>query len=303
MPSANSNSVKHYAIEPAKFRLDGGAMFGIIPKPLWNKVAAADDQNRIDLALRLWLIKTSDRLILVDTGIGDYHGDKFDSRFDVRGGPSPLVSALAQLNIKPEQITDLIISHLHFDHVGGIGVIKDDLMVPVFPAARCHVHSDHYDYSQSPTQRDSGSFHTNYFMPVLKYYEEKGLLNLHNGEEGTLFELENDKGNFLKFKCSHGHTPFLMHPYDENLIYMADLIPTSNHVSIPWVMGYDISPGITTVDKKSFLEFIDSKNLMMLFEHDPKYWGSRVSLNERGSYVVDQLQVPEELVAYPLNIS
>ena len=283
--------MKNYMIEPGYFMLDGGAMFGIIPKPLWQKVHPADELNRIDLALRLWLIKTKDKNILVDTGIGDYHGETFDQRFNVRGGNSPLKEALNEVGLKPEDITDLIISHLHFDHVGGIAEYKDGEIHAVLPNARCHVHKKHFDYSLSPTDRDAGSFHVKHFKPILDFYESKGNLIFHEGEQGSLFELED--GEELKFMTSHGHTPWLLHPYSKDYIYMADLIPTSNHVSIPWVMGYDISPGITTEDKKRFLPFIKDQNLTMIFEHDPKLWGAKVTVNEKGRIVVTE---PKEVI-------
>lgn len=275
-----SQLLENYILEPATFRLDGGAMYGIIPKPLWNKKHPADELNRIKLALRLWLIKSEDRLVLIDTGIGDYHGEKFDTRFDVQGGTSPIVLALAELGYKRDDITDLVISHLHFDHVGGIGELDDKSenkkLNPVFPKARCHVHQDHYTYSHNATERDKGSFHTHLFDDVLNYYKDKNLLHFYSGDEGELFSLDNT--NILKFKCSHGHTPWLMHPYTSEYIYLSDIIPTSHHLSIPWVMGYDINPGISTENKKEFFSFIEKHNLKVIYEHDPDYWGSDLKL-------------------------
>ena len=269
-----NKSIKNYLLEPATFKLDGGAMYGIIPKPLWNKNHPSDELNRIDLALRLWLIKTSDKLILIDTGIGDYHGEKFNKRFDVRSEESPLSQALTHAGFSLGEVTDLVISHLHFDHVGGICEQdkETEKMIPVLPKARCHVHKSHYEYSLNPTDRDTGSFHSHIFAPIINYYKENNLLHLYEGEEGELFSLGN--GETLSFKCSHGHTPWLMHPYTKDHIYMSDLVPTSHHLSIPWVMGYDISPGVTTENKKEFYEFIQSKNLKLIYEHDPNFWGS-----------------------------
>ncbi len=277
------------------FRLDGGAMFGIIPRPLWNKVAPADDQNRIDLDLRLWLIQTPTKNILVDTGIGDYHGEKFDARFDVRQAHSPLTEILAKVNLKPEDITDLIISHLHFDHAGGIGVFPNgekEKIVPALKNAMIHLHRDHFDYSLKPTMRDAGSFHKKIFLPVIEEMDKKSLVNWIDGEEGEILTLDN--GEVIKFKCSHGHTPHLIHPYSNEYIYLADLIPTSNHVHIPWVMGYDISPGITTENKEDFLNLIFEKNLKVIYEHDPKYWGSTIVKNERGAYVPGELFLKDD---------
>jgi glyoxylase-like metal-dependent hydrolase (beta-lactamase superfamily II) len=274
-------SKKYYCLEPARFKLDGGAMFGIIPKPLWNKVHPSDAENRIELALRLVLIIDGDKKILIDTGIGDYHGDKFDDRFGVVGEKSPLEKTLSTVGLHPNDITDLIISHLHFDHVGGLSKVVDGKMVPVLEKATIHLHQQHYDYSKNPTDRDSGSFHHHAFLPVIETYIERKQVHFVSGTEGELF-------NGIKFKTSMGHTPYLLHAYDDKMIYMADLIPTSNHVHIPWVMGYDISPGVTTADKKHFLSFIHDKNLTMIFEHDPLFFGSTVIKNDKGDFVCDK---------------
>jgi len=286
-------SKQYFSLEPARFKLDGGAMFGIIPKPLWNKVHPADDQNRIELALRLILIKDGKRNILIDTGIGDYHGEKWDSRFGVVGKPSPLELSLAGIGMKPEDITDLIISHLHFDHVGGIGKMVDGKIEPILKNATVHLHKLHFDYSKKPTERDTGSFQIEYFEPVIKWYMDHNQVHFVEKMEGEIYP-------GMNYKCSMGHTPYLMHAYDENFIYMADLIPTSNHVHIPWVMGYDISPGVTTLDKKEFLNFIEQKKLTMIFEHDPLFFGSTVKKNEKGDYVCDEKHPSPPKIAYPI---
>ena len=269
---------QYFFLEPASFKLDGGAMFGIIPKPMWHKVHPSDELNRIELALRLLLIKTPQKNILIDTGIGDYHGEKFDDRFSVVAPSSPLEVALKKVGLTPDDITDLIISHLHFDHVGGIGKMLDGQMVPVMKNAILHLHQKHYEYGLNPTERDSGSIHAQYFIPVIEYYINAKKVNWLSGMEGNILE-------DIFFKCSMGHTPYLMHPYDQKYIYLADLIPTSNHISIPWVMGYDISPGVTTKDKRNFLEFILEKDLEIVFEHDPKITTSKIKRTGKGDFV------------------
>lgn len=286
-------SKQYFSLEPARFKLDGGAMFGIIPKPLWNKVHPADDQNRIELALRLILIKDGNRNILIDTGIGDYHGEKWNSRFGVVGESSPLELALREIGLNPEDVTDLIISHLHFDHVGGIGKMVDGKFEPVLKNATVHLHKKHYEYSKNPTDRDSGSFQIEYFEPIMKWYMEHNQVHFVDGMEGDVLP-------GIKFKCSMGHTPYLLHAYDDKIIYMADLIPTSNHVHIPWVMGYDISPGVTTIDKKEFLSFIEKNDLTMIFEHDPLFYGSKVKKNEKGDFSCDDKQTYVPKVAYQI---
>jgi glyoxylase-like metal-dependent hydrolase (beta-lactamase superfamily II) len=286
-------SKKYYSLEPARFKLDGGAMFGIIPKPLWNKLHPSDEMNRIELALRLILIQTGTKNILIDTGIGDYHGDKWDDRFGVVGGVSPLEKALEKISLKPSDITDLIISHLHFDHVGGIGKMENGKLVPVLENATIHLHQKHYEYSKHPTDRDAGSFQVEYFEPVIEWYKQHNKIHF-------LTEMEGEILPGFHYKCSMGHTPYLLHAYDDKFIYMADLIPTSNHVHIPWVMGYDISPGVTTQDKRAFLKFIDEKQLTMIFEHDPEYFGATVKKDAKGEYVCDQKLAYEKAPAYSI---
>lgn len=284
---------QYFSLEPARFKLDGGAMFGIIPKPLWNKVHPSDEENRIELALRLVLIKDGNKNILIDTGIGDYHGDKFDSRFGITKGHSPLESALAVIGLTTDDITDLVVSHLHFDHIGGLTQFVDGKLQPVLKNATIHLHEKHWQYSHHPTQRDTGSFQREYFIPTIQWYIDHGKVQFYQDLEGQL-------SCGLKYKCSMGHTPYLMHAYDENFIYMADLVPTSNHVHIPWVMGYDISPGVTTTDKSEFYEFIEKQKLTMIFEHDPVYLGCDLVKNEKNEIVAGLKIKASEKMAYQI---
>lgn len=280
---------KYSVLHPAVFKLDGGAMFGIIPKPLWSKAIPADEQNRILMSLRVMLIQTAKRNILVDTGIGDYHGEKFEDRFGVKGEKNPLLENLRKnFGLKPENITDLIVTHLHFDHVGGLGSGEHEKHEIIFPKATLHVHRKHYAYALNPTARDTGSFHAQYFRPLIEAAEKAGRIHWVDGEEG---EVLSDGEDVIRFRCSHGHTPWLLHPYDEKFIYMADLVPTSHHVPIPWVMGYDISPGITTENKKSFYEFIVKNDLTMIFEHDLDSWGGKVKPKGADYEVAERFKV------------
>ena len=307
MPCTNKDkqksSLKYYLLEPATFKLDGGAMYGIIPKPLWQKNHPADELNRVDLALRLWVIETPEKLIVVDTGIGDYHDEKFNRLFDVKSDKNPIEQALNKLGKSCAEVSDLVITHLHFDHVGGIGVLEKDSWIPTFKNATLHLHVAHLEYSKNCTPRDKGSFHTQNFLPIIDIYKESSRLELYSGEEGELFKLDSNTGEVLKFKCSHGHTPWLMHPFTDKLIYLADLVPTSNHIPTAWVMGYDISPGITTADKEKMLKFIKENDLTMIFEHDPKFWGSKLAMNERGRLIASEPREKEEALAYKVSLS
>lgn len=270
-------------LHPATFKLDGGAMFGIIPKPLWEKKIISDDLNRIAMSLRVVLIRKGNRNILIDTGIGNYHGEKFDSQFDVKGFGDHLPSIIEQeCSLKPQDITDIILTHLHFDHVGGLGTGKDP-HVPIFKNATIHLHKNHFEYAQNPTERDSGSFHSHFFMPLLNYYKDNNQLQFVEHEYGEIIpELD------IKFKVSFGHTPWMMHPIFENYIYMADLVPMEHHVNIPWVMGYDIEPGVTTKYKRLFYDFIIKNQLTMIFEHDIETWGGTLKVDNKGKYQLDK---------------
>jgi glyoxylase-like metal-dependent hydrolase (beta-lactamase superfamily II) len=256
--------MKTSVIHPGTFKLDGGAMFGIIPKPLWERKITPDNKNRILMSLRLVLFETKNKKILIDTGIGDYHGQRFEEQFDLQLPKNPIVEALKEANINGDEITDIVLTHLHFDHAGGLGTGADGT-TPVFPNATLHLHEKHLEYAQNSSQRDAGSFHVKNFLPLIKFYKEKNRINLLNQLEGTILS---DAYDSLKYKVSFGHTPYMIHPYNDKVIYMADLVPMEHHVHVPWVMGYDIEPAVTTKYKQEFYNFILENDLSMIFEHD-----------------------------------
>lgn len=268
--------MKTYALHPATFKLDGGAMFGIIPKPLWEKKIVPDESNRILMSLRLMLFVTNEKKILIDTGIGEYHNEKFVRNFEIKSELNPLVSTLAELNITPDEITDIVLTHLHFDHVGGIA---DKQNKPLFKNATIHTHKKHYEYALNPSDRDSGSFHKHIFKEIL----DNCKLNLLENLEGTIIK---DGSDEIKFKTSFGHTPYMIHPYTDKFIYMADLVPMEHHIPIPWVMGYDIEPAITTKYKKEFYNFIIKNDLTMIFEHDNDTFGATIKTDEKRGFKV-----------------
>jgi glyoxylase-like metal-dependent hydrolase (beta-lactamase superfamily II) len=170
--------------------------------------------------------------------------------------------------------------------VGGLGSFSNDHFTPLFPNAVLHLSRKHFEYAKNPTVRDSGSFEHQYFIPMLDWYEEKNQIHWLDTSEG---EILNDRGEWLRFISSHGHTPHQIHPYTEEYMYMADILPTSHHLKIPWVMGYDIAPGISTQDKQTIYEFILSNNLKCVFEHDPEYWGGKIKLDQKNQFVWEEI--------------
>jgi len=274
-----------YLLHPATFRLDGGAMFGIIPKPLWERKITPDELNRIPMSLRCVLLKTKNKNIIIDTGIGDYHDEKFQKNFDIQTEESPLEQALAKANLKASEITDIILTHLHFDHVGGLTKKVNGQMKTVFENANLHLHKSHYEYAQNATLRDGGSFHTHNFVPVIEQAIEQEKVHFVETDEGVILE---DDGEKIEYKTSFGHTPYMIHPIFNKHIYMADLVPMSHHVHVPWVMGYDIEPAVTTLYKQKFYERILKDDLTVIFEHDIPTWGGKLKLDEnKKKYVLD----------------
>jgi hypothetical protein len=172
--------------------------------------------------------------------------------------------------------------------VGGLGQ-DGEKHQGLFPNATLHIHRQHYDYALNPTLRDTGSFHSQHFRPLIEMAEKEGRVHWLDGEEGTVLK---DGADEIRFKCSHGHTPWLVHPYDQKFIYMADLVPTSAHIAVPWVMGYDINPGRTTIDKVEFYKFIIENNLTMIFEHDMNIWGAKIKQKSENDF--------EALEKYPV---
>ena len=252
-----------YSIETGRFRLDGGAMFGVVPKTLWSRQIEADDKNRIPMAMRCLLIESrqTDRVYLVDNGVGTKSDEKFEKIYAIDHQHSDLVGSLEQHGFKPEEVTDLILSHLHFDHCGGTTYYDDNGELQLtFPNARHHVTKKHWETANNPNAREKASFFPENIEPM----EKSGRLNLvdeyHTYEEG------------LTAIPVNGHTLGQQLPKLEGegktLIFSADLIPTQSHVPLPWVMGYDMRPVQTLEEKKEFLEQAVAENWYLFLEHD-----------------------------------
>ncbi|MCX8011397.1 MAG: MBL fold metallo-hydrolase, partial [Ignavibacteria bacterium] len=231
-----------YPVETGKFALDGGAMFGVVPKVFWERTNPPDEKNRISLALRPLLIKTHKRIILVDTGIGDKNDDKFKSIYGVNPNNVGLQTSLSKLGFSLEDVSDVVITHLHFDHCGGSTIIKDGKVVPTFPNAKYYIQNEHLEWALNPSEKDKASFLKENFMPIKEFNQLEIL-------EGN-FKL--DEG--IEIILSDGHTPAQQHlkltSENKTLFYCGDMIPTSSHIPFPYVMGYDLYPLITIEEKK-----------------------------------------------------
>lgn len=263
-----------HPIETGRFALDGGAMFGVVPKPLWEKTNPPDEKNRIDLAARALLVVGNGRKILVDVGNGSKYTDKLTSIYKFDTTHYDLVSSLKQHGLAPADITDVILTHLHFDHAGGSTVMNNGEIVPTFPKAKYYVQREHWRAANNPTERDRASFFKEDFMP-LQFF---GQIEYTDGE------VEIFPG--ISVRIVNGHTTALQCPVISDgtttLFYCADLMPTTAHVQLPWIMAYDLRPLVTLEEKKKILDHAVDESWILFFEHDPRTEAVRVMRTEKG---------------------
>lgn len=258
--------MKLHAIEAGNFKLDGGAMFGVVPKSIWNKTNPADNNNLIELAARCLLIEDGNRLTLIDTGMGDKQSEKFFGYYSLWGNHS-LDNSLQAAGFHRDDITDVFMTHLHFDHCGGsIRHNKDHTgYEPAFRNARFWTNEDHWQWAIKPNAREKASFLPENILPM----QESGQLNF-------VPRSESDSTNFdeLGFDIffADGHTDKMMIPKirykDKTICFMADLLPTAGHIPLPYVMGYDTRPLLTLPEKEKFLNEAAEKGYYLFLEHD-----------------------------------
>jgi len=264
-------SYQLYSIETSEFALDGGAMFGIIPKPLWEKKAPPDDKNRISMVTRSLLLVSDDHKIIVDTGNGTKWKEKFKDIYRIELETLNLEHSLDRYGFTPEDITDVYCTHLHFDHVGGNTKIINGKLEPVFPNAIHWMQIENWKLANSPSEKDAGSFMSDDWN-VLK---ENDMIQFVDGKESFLPGITQE--------LTYGHTIGMMHPVigdnSKKLIYMADLIPMAAHIPLPWVMAYDIHPVQSVKEKGKLLPKIVDEEWILFFEHDPIHQGARVQFD------------------------
>ena len=266
--------MKLYSINTGHFKLDGGAMFGVVPKSIWNRLNPADENNMCSWAMRCLLIETTNRLILIDNGMGSKQDEKFFGYYYLHGSDS-LDKSLAAHGFSRNDITDVVLTHLHFDHCGGsIEKTAAGLYEPAFKNAHYHVHEDHWKWAIQPNAREKASFLKENILPI----QESGQLNFIDEREPLV-----EGVSFLRVD---GHTEAMLLPKvsmkGSTLLFMADLIPSVHHLPLPYVMSYDVRPLSTMNEKTAILNQAVKENWVLFFEHDPLIECARLELTERG---------------------
>lgn len=265
--------MKIYPIETGNFKLDGGAMFGVVPKSLWQKTNPADANNMIEMSMRCMLIEDGRRLTLVDTGLGSKQSEKFFSYYYLFGDFS-LESSLAKYGFHKDDITDVFLTHLHFDHCGGAIERQNDSLVPAFKNAKFWSNANHWDWAVNPNPREKASFLKENILPM----KESGQLNFIADQPVE------DVGFDVVFV--DGHTEKQMLPKlnykGKTIVFMADLLPTVGHIPLPYVMGYDTRPLLTLKEKASFLNEAADNNYYLFLEHDAHNEICTVKHTEKG---------------------
>jgi glyoxylase-like metal-dependent hydrolase (beta-lactamase superfamily II) len=263
-----------HTINTGYFKLDGGAMFGVVPKTMWNKLNSADDNNMCTWAMRSLLIEDGNRLMLIDTGIGDKQDDKFFGHYYLHGDDT-LESSLSKKGFSVDDITDVILTHLHFDHCGGSIIREGDKLIPAFKNATYWSNQQHWNTATIPNDREKASFLKENILPIQESGQLK-FIDVHTQE----FPTE------VKIRQVFGHTEAMMLPQIEykgkQIVFMADLLPSAAHIPIPFVMAYDMFPLTTLNEKKSFLTEAVENDYVLFFQHDPKIECCNVQMAEKG---------------------
>lgn len=277
--------MKVISIETGNFKLDGGAMFGVVPKSMWQSLNPADENNMCSWALRCLLIEEGNRKILIDTGMGNKQDARFFSHYYLHGSES-LTASLAAHGYQPEDITDVILTHLHFDHCGGAIIKKEDKLVTAFPHAVYWSNSLHWDWAVKPNEREKASFLKENILPI----QESGQLDFIQvpppDMEPTHRLAEVPFSQHISLRIVHGHTRAMMLPQiqmnGKTLVYMADLLPSAHHIGLPYIMSYDLFPYTTLQEKKVFLKEALENNYWLYFEHDKQTVCCNLQSTEKG---------------------
>ena len=281
-----------HTINTGFFKLDGGAMFGVVPKSMWNKLIPADENNLCSWAMRCLLIEDGKRLILVDNGIGDKQDARFMGHYYLHGNDT-LDLSLAQKGFSRDDITDVILTHLHFDHCGGSIKRDGDQLIPAFKNAIYWSNEGHWNWATHPNDREKASFLKENILPIkasgqLHYIatpetKKPNPADPHATHPALLSMPFNEQ---VSLRFVNGHTHAMMLPQinykGRNIVFMADLLPSIAHIPLPYIMAYDMFPVATLSEKKSFLEEAVEKNYVLFFEHDPAIECCDLTVTDRG---------------------
>jgi glyoxylase-like metal-dependent hydrolase (beta-lactamase superfamily II) len=278
--------MKLYTINTGFFKLDGGAMFGVVPKSIWNKLNPADENNLCDWSMRCLLIEDGNRLILVDNGIGNKQDEKFFAHYYLHGDDT-LEKSLANAGFSSDDITDVILTHLHFDHCGGSIIRKNGKLMPAFKNATYWSNERHWNWATQPNDREKASFLKENILPI---QESRQLKFVPVEEEYQAFEN-------IRIRFVNGHTDAMMLPQinykGRTIVFMADLLPSVAHIPLPYVMAYDMFPLTTLNEKKSFLKEALENDYVLFFEHDRQTSCCTLQRTERGIRQKDVFELSE----------
>lgn len=270
------------ALETCRFGLDGGAMFGVVPKNLWSKVYhAGDEQNRIDMAARVLLVEWENKKVMVDTGNGNKMNEKLKNIYKIDNSLFSLDKALSERNLTPNDITDVILTHLHFDHAGGTTQFAGKEIAPVFPNAKFYVQKEQLAWARNASEKDRASFMAENYEPLVA----NGMIELLDGD-GEVFP-------GISVHPIYGHTKAMqmikITDEGQSLLFPADLMPTHAHVPVPYVMGYDNFPLTTIEEKKKWLPIAAEERWIICFEHDAFVEAGIVTDGEKGFSVTEKV--------------
>jgi glyoxylase-like metal-dependent hydrolase (beta-lactamase superfamily II) len=279
------NFMNLFSINTGYFKLDGGAMFGVVPKSIWNKLNPADENNMCSWALRCLLIQDGDRLTLVDTGMGNKQSEKFFGHYYLHGDDT-MEKSLAAHGFTKDDITDVILTHLHFDHCGGAIIKEGDNFIPAFKNATYWSNERHWNWAINPNDREKASFLKENILPIQ--------------ESGKLKFIETSAADFpsnIMIRQVFGHTEAMMLPQvvykGRTILYMADLLPSAGHIPLPYVMGYDMFPATTLSEKESFLTEALQNDYILFFEHDPLIECCTLQMTEKGIRMKDSFKLSD----------
>lgn len=264
-----------HTINTGLFKLDGGAMHGVVPKSMWNKVNPADENNMCTWAMRCLLVEQENQLILIDTGIGTKQDEKFFGHYFLHGNDS-LEKSIQAKGYSMDDITDVFLTHLHFDHVGGAVKRVDDKLVPTFKNAKYWSNQAHWNWAVEPNDREKASFLKENILPL----QESGQLNFIDVKDGEEWIKD------FRIRYVNGHTEAMMLPQinykGKTILYAADLLPSMHHISLPWIMGYDMRPLDTLHEKKTLLAEASANDWLLYFEHDGVNEMCQIQQTDRG---------------------